>query len=139
MDTERRLSVLLIDSHDTDRNYYADRLERQPYEYVVHQAATAKDGLQAFEIESIDCVVLELDLSDHSGFEVLVRLVPVASKPGVPVLVLTHLSTRVLVDLALKNGAVAYLQKRDTSGDVLEKTILKAVSTVTAERKKPPP
>ena len=67
MNTEDRISVLLIDSNDTDRNYYADRLKQNSCEYVVHLAATGQDGLETYQARPIDCVVLELDLAEDRG------------------------------------------------------------------------
>ena len=64
MSIEDRLSVLLIDSNDIDRNYYADRLKQYSSEYVVHLAATGQDGLETYQVQRIDCVVLEVDLPD---------------------------------------------------------------------------
>jgi DNA-binding NarL/FixJ family response regulator len=80
--------------------------------------------------------VLELDLLDLSGFEVLVQLVPIAHHPEIAVIVLTHLPNTVLLDLALKNGALAALYKSRTSGDMLDKTIMKAISRVQRDSKK---
>jgi len=62
--------------------------------------------------------------------------VPVASRPEVAVVVLTRLTSSSLLNIALKNGAQTALQKTMTSGDILDKAILKAISTVTAEKKK---
>jgi DNA-binding response OmpR family regulator len=107
MATNHGLSVLLIDSNDTDCNYYADRLKQNSSEYVVHLAATGQDGLETYQARPIDCVVLELDLADMSGFEVLVRFVPVARNLKVAVIILTRLANFYLKDLVMKNGAVA--------------------------------
>ena len=134
--TDDRLSVLLIDSNDTDRTYYADRLKKYSSEYVVHEAATGEFGLAIYLAQPVDCVVLELDLVDKSGFEVLVQLVPIAHKPGVAVIVLTQLSNHYLAELALKNGAFAFLLKSGASGDTLDKTIQKAISVITRDKKK---
>jgi PleD family two-component response regulator len=145
MSTEDRISVLLIDSNDTDRSYYAHRLKQNSSEYVVHLAATGQDGLETYQARPIDCVVLELDLADMSGFEVLVRLVPVACKREVAIVFLSHLSNFHLADLAMKNGAVTWLLKSRTSGDMLDKAILRAISVISIEKKKtqddsiPPP
>jgi DNA-binding NarL/FixJ family response regulator len=136
MDSETSLSILLIDSNDTDRNYYADRLRQDSSEYVVHLAATGEAGLAIFETKRIDCVVLEMDLADMSGLQVLVRLVPVARKPEVAVVILTHVANLHLASLAMKNGAVAWLLKSGTPGDVLDQTILRAVSVIAKDRKK---
>ena len=79
--------------------------------------------------------MLEIDLADMSGFEVLVQLVPTGPLK-IPIIVLTHLTNPFLLELAVKNGAVAALCKNTTSGDVLDKTILRAVSTVPRDHKK---
>jgi len=129
MGNDDRLSVLLIDSKDIDRNYYGDRLKQCSSDYVIFHAADGKAGISVCETVSIDCVVLEIDLADMSGFEVLVQLVP-TRPPKVPIIVLTHLTNPFLLELAVKNGAVAALCKNTTSGDVLDKTILRAVSRV---------
>jgi len=134
MSTDDRLSVLLIDSKDTDRNYYGDRLKTCSSDYVIFHAASGKAGLSVCDTVSIDCVVLEIDLADMSGFEVLVPLV--SRPPRIPVVVLTHLTNPFILDLALKNGALAALCKNATPGDVLDKTILRVASTVERDLKK---
>ena len=134
MGNDDRLSVLLIDSKDIDRNYYGDRLKQCSSDYVIFHAANGKAGISVCETVSIDCVVLEIDLADMSGFEVLVQLV--SSPPKVAVVVLTHLTNPFLLDPALKNGAQAALYKNATSGDVLDKTILRAVSTIRRDHKR---
>jgi DNA-binding NarL/FixJ family response regulator len=135
MREEDHISVLLIDSRNTDRNYYADRLKISSSEYVIFQAASGKTGISVYETVEIDCVVLEIDLADMSGFEVLVQLVP-TRPPKVPVIILTRLTNPFILDLAVKNGALASLYKSSTPGDILDKTILRAVSTIQRHRKK---
>jgi len=129
------VSVLLIDGSETERHYYADRLKRSSADYLIHEASTAKAGLELCRSQSIDCVVLELELPDTSGFEVLVNLVPVARSPKIAVIVLTRLTYLSLVQVAVKNGAQAALLKSQTSDDMLDQFILRAISTVTRDRK----
>ncbi|WP_370467978.1 response regulator [Nitrospira sp. KM1] len=83
----------------------------------------------------MDCVVLELDLPDMSGFEVLVELVPVARHPTVPVIVLTRLPNRMLTELAVKNGAQAGLHKPTTTGDQLREAVFNAIAAVPRDDK----
>jgi len=75
-------------------------------------------------------VVLELDLPDMSGFEVLAKLVPRAYHPEIAVIILTRLPNPFLLDAAIKNGAQAALRKTFGSGDLLAPSILKAISKV---------
>ena len=135
MREDDHISVLFIDSHDIDRNYYGDRLKIYSYDYVIFQAASGQAGISVCETVLIDCVVLEIDLADMSGIEVLVQLVP-TRPPKIPIIVLTRLTNPFLLELAVKNGAVAALCKNTTSGDVLDKTILRTVSTVPRDHKK---
>jgi DNA-binding NarL/FixJ family response regulator len=69
-----------------------------------------------------------------SGFEVLVQLI--SARPPVAVVVLTQLTNPFLLELALKNGAMTAFYKNATPGDLLDKTILRVVSTVQRDRKK---
>ena len=98
------------------------------------QAISGRTALDLCGRQPIDCVVLELDLPDMSGFEVLAKLVPAAGRPEIAVVVHTSLTNAYLLELALANGARAALHK--TSGDLLEQSILKAIGTVTQDRKR---
>jgi PleD family two-component response regulator len=128
------ISVLLIDGNHKDRDYYAQRLHVSSPDYDVVQVATGQSGLDLCARQPIDCVILEIDLPDMSGFEVLAKLVPRARHPEIAVIVLTRLPNQFLLELAIKNGAQAAFCKPMTSGDILDKTVLKAISTVRKEK-----
>jgi DNA-binding NarL/FixJ family response regulator len=128
------ISILLIDENPQDREYYAQRLQISSPDYDVVQAATGRSGLDLCSRQPFECVILEIDLPDMSGFEVLAKLVPRARHPEIAVIVLTRLPNQFLLELALKNGAQAAFCKTMTSGDILEKTVLKALSTVQKEK-----
>jgi|SRR5687768_3305632 len=87
-------------------------------------------GLDICARQPIDCVVLEIDLPDISGCELLAKLVPRAYHPQIAVIILTRLPNPFLLDLAIKNGAQVALQKTLGSGDLLAPSILKAVSAL---------
>jgi len=124
------ISILLIDENPQDREYYAQRLHVSSPDYDVVQVATGQSGLDLCARQPIDCVILEIDLPDMSGFEVLAKLVPRVRHPEIAVIVLTRLPNQFLLDLAIKNGAQAAFQKMAGSGDLLEQSIRKAISIV---------
>jgi DNA-binding NarL/FixJ family response regulator len=126
--------ILLIDGNEQEREYYAERLS-SPY-YVIYQASTAASALALCKSRPIDCVVLELDLPDMSGLQLLVKLVSVARRPEIATIVLTRVVHPDILELAKKNGALLALQKSATSGDVLQNAILKAMSTVRRDGKR---
>ena len=127
---------LLIDGHYKDRQYYAHSLSLRSPDYTLFEAADGQTGLKIYRSCSVDCVVLELALPDMSGFEVLAQLVPIGFQPDIAVIVLTHLPNEILLDLALKNGALAALYKPRTSGELLEQIVLRATSTVPKDHKR---
>jgi DNA-binding NtrC family response regulator len=125
--------ILFIDSRDIERNYYSDQLKQFSSDYLIHQAATGKGGITAYDAHSIDCVVLEINLLDMSGFQVLPQLL--VRSHAAPVIVLTHLTNPFILDLAVKNGAFSALCKSFTGADILDKHILRALSAIQKDRK----
>jgi len=124
------ITVLVIDSDKRDREYWTQRLHISSPDYVVLEADTGASGLAICHSQRVDCVVEELDLSDMSGFKVLLDLVPRFRDPDIAVIILSHLNLQALAELAMKNGAQAYLRKSHVSGDDLHMTIRKAIAAV---------
>ena len=129
-------SVLLIDGHGKDRQYYAHRLRVSSPDYVIFEAPTGQAGLDLCNSQSIDCVILEIGLEDMSGFEVLTKLVPIARQPHIPVVVLTGFSNHALLEVAKMKGAFATLVKSTAAGDDLNRVVHKAMATIPRDRKK---
>ncbi len=129
-----RTTVLIIDGDNEERQYYAERLKLCSPDYTIFESTSAKMGLGFFSSNPIDCVVLELVLPDASGFEVLLKLIPVPSRPEIAVIVLTQLNSPSLFDLAVKNGAHTALHKTVTSGEILHTTIRNAVLSLRRDR-----
>lgn len=128
------ISILFIDGNKRDCDYYAWRLHASPLSYDIVHTATGRAGLDCCARQPIDCVVAEIDLPDMSGFEVLAKLVRSASRPEMAVVVLTGHPNPYLLELALKNGAQAALQKMTPSGHMIERSILNAIASVKRDR-----
>ena len=123
-------SVLLIDGNDIDRIGFANHLKSCSPDYHILEATDGEAGLNLYRSQRVDCVVLGLELPDRSGFQVLVELVPIASRPNVAVLVVTNRTQRGLHEIARQNGAYACFVKQFTSGEDLERAILRAMAFV---------
>jgi|SRR5690349_20828430 len=130
-------TILFIDAYEDARQYYVQRLTMSSPDYVIFEADTGAAGLSLCKSLRIDCIVSELDLPDMSGFEVLADLVLRPRHPEIAVIILTRITIEIFPEHALKNGALAYLIKSHTSGDDLDKVIVKALATVSATRKEP--
>lgn len=128
-------SVLLIDPDRHARNYWSERLKTACPDCRILEADTGEAGLTICRNESLDCVVTELDLPDMSGFQVLLELVPRAQQPEIAVIILTKLTLHSLSELALKNGAQAFLVKNSVGGDDLDRAIYRATNAIGSRRK----
>ena len=124
------ITVLLIDAGKEDREYWAQRLLISSPEYVVLEAETGAAGQVICRSQRVDCVVLELTLPDMSGFQALKQLVPRAYEPAPAVIFLSRTTLQPMAELALRNGAQAYLIKSHISGDDLDRAIRNALSPV---------
>ena len=122
-------SVLLIDGSKNQRAYWIDQL-KSCLDYEIVEASDGQAGLDLYRARRIDCVVLKLGLPDQSGFEILGKLVQVASKPLVPVIAMTRLLDRGIRELAQVRGAYACLHEDHTTGEDLHKAIQEAVAFV---------
>ena len=130
-------TILCIDHHVDDRQYWVRRLRISFPDYVVLEASTGKAGLEICGAQRVECVISELTLPDMSGFEVLLKLVPKPRHPEVAFIFLTRLTLSPMKHLALNNGAQAYVVKSHSSGDELDRTIHKALASVAPTRKEP--
>jgi DNA-binding NarL/FixJ family response regulator len=124
------ITVLLIDAHKEDREYWAQRLLLSSPDYVVLEAGTGAAGQAICRSQRVDCVVLELTLPDMSGFQALTQLVPRAYDPEPAVIFLSRTTLQPMAELAMRNGAQAYLIKSHISGDDLDRAIRKALAPV---------
>ena len=123
-------SVLLIDASKNQRAYWVDQLKTCSPDYEIIEASNGQSGLDIYRSRRIDCVILELSLPAQSGFQTLVNLVPVASRPHIAIVVLTQMTHRGVWEIAKQNGAYACLAKQFTSGEDLDKAIQRAVAFV---------
>lgn len=102
----RLTTVLLIDDDEGDRRYWSGALRSSPFHYSVLEADAGEAGLNVYRRQSVDCVILNLDMA-QSGFLTLVRLVPNRKSPQIPVVILTRLIHPSLFELVKKYGASA--------------------------------
>src|SRR5690242_1527493 len=129
------LILLLIDDNPEDREYYTQLLRTSlPDAFVLH-TSTGQSGLAFCELRTVDCVVLEIDLPDMSGFDVLQQLSPRVEHPDIAAIVLTGLSNQSLLEATIEGGAQFAFHKNMVTADVLTTAVLKAISTVRKDRK----
>lgn len=118
----RRLSVLLIEDDEDDWILTQALLsEVGEAEYALTWAATFDEGLRRLADEPFDVCLLDYNLGEQTGMELLSRAL--AAGIEVPIIFLTGQSERALDVEATQLGAADFLVKGRIRGDLLERSI----------------
>ncbi len=107
MERSRRTGSVLAIEDDGDVRWLLHTLLGQEG-YVVHEAATGRDGLRTFHEVRPDVVILDISLPDLDGWEVLSRI---RDMSDAPVIVLTARSTEAEKVRGFNAGADDFLTK----------------------------
>jgi PAS domain S-box-containing protein len=124
---KRLLKVLLVDDEATDRIAveWILRTCSSPAEFVVESVVRLSEAIKKLTEKQYDVVLLDLELPDSSGIEILHHVVKVA--PDIPVVVLTERDDEQTGFSALVDGATDYLVKDLPLDVVLVRTIIYAI------------
>jgi DNA-binding NarL/FixJ family response regulator len=120
----------MIDDSPEELQSWSKRLADSASRYLILKSETVRGGLDVCQDQKVVCVVLDLDMGDSSGFEVLLHLIPDRKRPEMATVVLTHLQNPPLRDAALYHGAQAYLVKQSASAQDLDHAIQQAIVSV---------
>ena len=102
------MNILIVDDHAIVRAGLR-RLLRGLFEGEVLEAATGREALALARGRSLDLVLLDMNLPELGGLELLTRLATVA--PNLPVLVLSMHAEPLYVTRAMEAGARGYVSK----------------------------
>jgi CheY-like chemotaxis protein len=131
MITSSRISsktILFIDDDKQNREYWLSEVKRLSPHFVFVEADDGQSGLRVCTSQNVDCVVLDLDLPDMSGFEFLLTLKADPKLQSIPVVVLTRLPSLVIHQLTKDNGASECLFKNHTNWLTLDQSIKRAMN-----------
>ncbi len=111
------IRVYLIDDHPIVRDAFASALAEAPDLALVGQAGTANEALRETVIVKPDVVLVDLNMPDRDGIELLLALR--AQLPLVKLLVLSGYDDDYRVAEALRAGAQGYLVKTSPLDEVI--------------------
>lgn len=104
------INVALIDDHIVVRSGFAQLLSLEPDMQVVGQYASAASAWSSLLRMNIDVAVMDIDMPDESGLNLLARLRQ--KRPDFRAIILSIYDTSAFVQSALDAGARGYLTKR---------------------------
>ncbi|NML66560.1 hybrid sensor histidine kinase/response regulator [Hymenobacter sp. RP-2-7] len=121
--------ILLVDDNEPDRVLYRRYLGRQlgHERLALCEATSGEEALALYAAERPDCVVLDNNLPDFDGIELLADLQQLARPSSPCVVMITGGGNEQLAVQALNAGALDYLVKGQFDQELLCKTVLHAL------------
>ena len=127
------LRVLIIDDDPADREIYKQSLNVEPgLRIEFAEANSAAEGIETARRWQPDCILLDYNLPDMDGLEVLPRL-RASGQHLFPVVMLTAYGGEALAVQAMKAGVMDYLPKRQ-AGEWLFRTVNNAIQRFQLQR-----
>jgi diguanylate cyclase (GGDEF)-like protein/PAS domain S-box-containing protein len=105
----RPARILVVDDDDFSRDFLTRRLARMEFEVL--QASGGRQALEILERETIDLVLLDIEMPGFDGVQVLKQLREKHSRIELPIIMVTAFSDTTDVIKALELGANDYLTK----------------------------
>ena len=123
--------ILLVDDNEQDRLLYKRFLkpeEGSGYERMeLFEAASGEEALSMFRRVRPDCVLLDHNLHDIDGLELLAQLQTLAPPHSLCAVMVTGGGSEALAVRALNSGALDYLVKQQFDRELLRKTVRHAI------------
>lgn len=124
-------TVLLVDDSPEDRLIFRRFLKREPeIRYTVLEADRGDAALALCRTTTPDCILLDYQLPDMNGLELLQALVTAAHPRLLPIVMLTGAGNTTLAVQALRSGAHDYLAKDHATPEQLQRAINNAIEKV---------
>lgn len=129
------LKVLIVDDSPTDRMAFCRYLTRgvaDPCE--VAQTSTAREAMEHLARHAVDCVLLDFDLPDSDGLQLVRSIVATHGTHTFGMVMLTSAANVEVAVQALHCGAHDFLQKRAADAIALRRAVDNAVEKVSFQR-----
>jgi two-component system, NarL family, invasion response regulator UvrY len=111
------VKILIVDDHPIVRAGLRRLLAAEPV-MAVREAVSGKEALSAFRAQRPDLVILDLNLPDIGGLEIIARLKII--DPQARILVLSMHDDHIHVTRSLQAGAAGYVSKTIPPEELLE-------------------
>ncbi|WP_395736929.1 response regulator [Prosthecobacter sp.] len=127
------IKLLLIDDHFVVRSGLVASLELEDDLKVVGEADRGEEAAGLFSKKKPDVVLMDLQLPGISGIDATAAVL--AEHPGARILIFSTFARDDEIQAALKAGALGYLQKSSSRGDLLEaiRTVAKGERSLPAD------
>lgn len=123
--TQQTVRLILVDDHKLFRCGIKSLFENSKNVCVVAEASNGKDGIAKIIAQNPDVVLLDLELGDINGLDLIEKVM--TQKPNVKFIILTSHINEHVINKAMKMGIYGYILK-DINSEFLD-MIVKSVSS----------
>ena len=109
--------ILVVDDHPVVRESLSLRISHEPDLHVCASVGTSAEALKALDQEKPDAVVIDMNLPDGHGLELIKEIH--ARHPSVRMLVFSMHDDRTFGERALRAGAQGYVMKSESPDTVV--------------------
>lgn len=128
--TQPSRTILIVDDSPEDRELYRRYLLRdRDYSYTILEASLGRQGLELWQQQRPDLVLLDYRLPDLDGLEFLAQLAS-PTQTCLPVVVMTGQGNETIAVQAMKAGAQDYLIKGQITPEVFHLAVSGAIEAV---------
>jgi len=120
------IRILVIDDDTLDRKAVAHALKLLGADYQLQEARDAATGLAMAIAQNFDCILIDYNLPDENGLELLDRLIAQLDTP-VPIVMLTGEGNESVAVEAMKRGVYDYLPKAKLGAESLFRVVANAI------------
>lgn len=128
------LRVLVIDDHAVVREGLRRLLSRDETINLVGEAASKREALAQISHHNPDVIVVDLQLPDGSGLDVIAWTRSTSQKIGIVVLTMSNMPEHVLA--SMQSGASAHVDKSAPIGEILQAIRDSAIKPLTFTSRK---
>lgn len=121
------MRVLLIDDSIHDRRVVRRLIRRSSMEISLEEAVDVASALQLLAVEAFDCLLIDYQLPDGDGIELVQKFMTTSVSGPIPAIMLSGHPTDDLVRLAMHTGLLDFLSKDGLNADMLERALRNAM------------
>ncbi|NQD36692.1 response regulator [Permianibacter sp. IMCC34836] len=115
------LSILLVEDNAVEREHCGEVLSQ--FGAMVHGCATAAEALAAYTADEYRCLVIDLQLPDQSGFELLQQMAEIRPLTGVHVIINTGMDLSAQQQQWLRQFSGSVIQKGAQADQLLTQAV----------------
>ena len=117
--TQKPRSILLVDDSETHLLLLESLLNNKGWD--IHRAKSASAGMEKVRTIKPDLILLDLQMPQIDGYEMLDWLQAKEQYRGIPVIVISGVNENNTYDICIKKGAIDYMPKPVDSITLLKK------------------